>query len=381
MKKTIKLNFINELEKNLKTQNNLIQVLIGPRQVGKTTTVLNFLECDYADKYHYVSADEVFNSSPQWLVDQWSIAQQEKKLLVIDEIQKCINWSATIKKLYDDSLREKNKIRCILLGSSSLQIQKGLSESLTGRFQLISAYHWNFHESQLGYKLDFNEYLKYGGYPGAYQFIKTEDWAGYIKQSIVSTVIEKDILQFNTVKNPSLFKQAFEILMSYPAQEISYTKLLGQLQDKGNVDLIKYYLSLYEGAFLIKTLEKFSFNKIRTKSSSPKILPLAPCLYYSEILSDYSPDEKGHVFELCVGAQLLRTGYELYYWREGKYEIDYIVKYGKRIWAIEVKTNKKRPQASYEEFKKRYPSSLYIIINENNYIEFDRDPKKFLNSL
>lgn len=178
------------------------------------------------------------------------------------------------------SQKNKKRVRCVLLGSSSLKIQKGLTESLTGRFQLTYAHHWNVRESQDGFGIAFETFLKFGGYPGSYGFLEAqEEWRAYVTLSIIATVIEKDILQFHTVRSPALFKQAYEIISAYPAMEVSYNKLLGQLQSRGNVELIKHYLELYQGAFLIRTLEKFSDNTIRIKGSSPKIIPLAPCLY------------------------------------------------------------------------------------------------------
>ncbi len=378
MEKPIKLKFIETLDSNLKLNNGLLQVIIGPRQVGKTTTTLDYLERKHAKRFHYVSGDSIFNASENWLVEQWQLAFQERKLLVIDEIQKCENWSETIKTLWDQFKREKKPLNCVLLGSSSLQIQKGLTESLTGRFQLIPVFHWNAEESRLGYNLSFEEYLRYGGYPGSYPFIKSKDWAHFVKQSIISTVIEKDILQYQNVKSPALFKQAFEILMSYPAQEISYTKLLGQIQDKGNTDLIKYYISLYEGAFLIKALAKFSDNTIKIKSSSPKILPLAPCLYQLSILDEYDSAERGRAFELAVGAQLLRTNEDLFYWREGDFEVDFVLRVGKKIYAIEVKSGRKGKLAGLARFKEKYPRANLAIVTPENYEDFERDPMGYL---
>jgi len=378
MKKVIKLSYINELHEKIDQKNNLIQVLIGPRQVGKTTSILKLIEDHYAKNSIYVSADKVFNSDSSWLIQNWNIALAEDKILFIDEIQKCENWSEVIKKLYDEAKRKKKPIRCVLLGSSSLEIQKGLTESLTGRFQMTRAFHWNFSESKEGYGLDINNYLRFGGYPGSYVFKDVNEWSDYVKNSIVGTVIEKDILQYQTVKSPALFRQAFEILIGYPAQEISYTKLLGQIQDRGNVELIKNYIHLYEGAFLIKTLEKFSSKVVKTKSSSPKILPLAPCFYQLTILDRYRPDEKGRAFELIVGMQLVRTGCDLYYWREGRYEVDYVLKRGRNIWAIEVKSHDTKNHKGLEAFKDKYPDSKSVLISLENYAEFEKSPIKFL---
>jgi predicted AAA+ superfamily ATPase len=221
MEKLINLPFIDKLERALSRPMALIQLVIGPRQVGKTTTLLKYLNENHPEQFHYYSADQVFNASAQWILEIWSKARLEKKILVIDEIQKCENWSEVIKKFWDEDKRQKNNFPCILLGSSSLNIQKGLSESLTGRFQLHKVFHWNYQESKSGYGLSFQECLKRGGYPGSYVFTDQEEWVSYVRQSIVLTVIEKDILQNHTVKSPALFKQAFEIIMSYPAQEIS----------------------------------------------------------------------------------------------------------------------------------------------------------------
>lgn len=379
-KKLIKLPFIDRLDQNLRMKNSLIQVILGPRQVGKTTTILDYLEREHKNRFHYVSADEVFNTGSEWLILQWQTAFQENKLLVIDEIQKCENWSEVIKKMWDQFKLEKKHLPCVLLGSSSLQLQKGLTESLTGRFQLIKAFHWNYFESQLCADLTMEEYLQFGGYPGSYPFVKSRDWASYVKNSIVATVIEKDILQYQNVKSPALFKQTFEILCSYPAQEISYTKLLGQIQDRGNIDLVKYYLSLYEGAFLLVVLEKYSERVIRTKASSPKILLLAPCLFYLGILEPYTKEERGQAFELVVGAQLVRAELPLYYWRDGDHEVDYVVKQGRSLYAIEVKSGRKKRKEGLRKMQEQYPQAKLVMITPENYKEFESDPLAFLAS-
>ena len=382
MNKLIKLPIINELKKALSQDLGHIQVILGPRQVGKTTAVLQYLENEHQGPYHYVSADKVFNGSASWLREQWQIAAEKKALLVVDEVQKVVNWAEVIKSQWDANKRNKTRFQCVLLGSSSLDLQKGLTESLTGRFKLIRAHHWNAHESKEGYGLDFEGFLKFGGYPGSYPFLpNTKEWASFVKHSIIETVIEKDILFNHTVKSPGLFKQAFEILVSYPAQEISYTKLLGQLQDKGNTDLIKYYIRLYEGAFLIRTLDKYSGHAVKTRSSSPKILPLAPALFFLNLLDEYSASERGRAFELVVGAQLVRTGMELFYWREKNYEVDYVVKSGRTLWAIEVKSGRQRSALGLEKFKSAFPQAKLLMITPENYPLFESNPTSFLEGI
>jgi uncharacterized protein len=382
MKSFIKLPFIHVIENNLASESSFLQVILGPRQVGKTTSILYYLEHIYKEAHLYVSADKVMNSDHTWIRECWQKARAEGALLVVDEIQKIDQWAETIKSLWDEEKRRQQPIKCILLGSSSLDIQRGLSESLTGRFQLIQAHHWNAAESLAGYGISFEEFLKYGGYPGSYDLrSQQEEWISYIRTSILSTVIEKDILLNNTVKSPALFKQAFDIIMSYPAQEISYTKLLGQIQEKGNTDLVKHYLRLYEGAYLLRALEKYSGKALKTRTSSPKILPLCPSMYFLELQEDYGPTERGHVFELIVGAQLNRTSLPLYYWREGQDEVDYVLVKGKTIWAIEVKSGRRKSSKGLEAFRKKFPTARLAIITMDVYPSFEKNPMAYLDKI
>lgn len=365
MKKIIKLSFISNLDRELNATSELIQVVIGPRQVGKTTGVLEFLKSQDPKAIHYASADGQISSHAGWLEEQWLLlkAKAPDGLLVIDEIQKVENWSETVKKLWDRQKLESEKLKVILLGSSSLEIQKGLSESLAGRFFVHPVYHWNLAESKEAYGLDLEEFLRFGGYPGSYNFIGNQvNWLQYLNESIVNTVIGRDILNLNRVKSPALFKQAFHLATSYGGQEISYTKLLGQLQDKGNVELIKHYLELFEGAFLLKQLFKYSNKKTLSRSSSPKILPLAPSLYSITLDADLDQSQRGRAFEIAVGCELVRLPGNLYYWREGKYEVDYVYRFGRKLFAIEVKSGKKRSQKSLEVFKEKFPEAELMIV-------------------
>lgn len=381
--KIINLPFISRLKKNLKATPQFIQVVLGPRQVGKTTTILHYLNQELKEKdYLYVSAEKHLTPDSDWILQHWQLARADKKLLVIDEIQKIDNWAEIVKKLWDEEKRRPNPIKCILLGSSSLKIQKGLTESLAGRYQLVPAHHWNFNESHESYKIKFDEFVKFGGYPGSYPLISQQpEWVNYVKHSIVEAVIDRDILSVHTVKSPALFKQAFELLISYPAQEISFTKLLGQLQDKGNTDLIKYYLTLYEGAYLIKALEKYSTKPLKRKSSSPKILPLCPAFYFLTIQGELSLEEKGRAFELIVGSQLCRLEGELFYWREKGNEVDFVFKQGKKLYAIEVKSGRKKTNSGMNAFLAKFPNATPIIITPENYQRFESDSVSLLESI
>jgi predicted AAA+ superfamily ATPase len=371
--------FVTQLEKRLLGEPPLIQVLVGPRQVGKTTGVRQLLT-RFPYNSHYANADDLLVTDRTWLLEQWqkALLSGDGTLLVIDEIQKVLNWSETIKSLWD---KNPYKLRVVVLGSSSLQLQTGLTESLAGRFELSRVYHWTYAESRQAFGYDLERFLRFGGYPGAVPFEDDYDrWYAYLKDSIVEAVIGKDILLNRKVGNPALFRQAFEILCRYPAQEISYTKLLGQLQDKGNTDLIKYYLELYAGAFLVYPLAKYSSKGWLTRSSSPKILISCPALYSMTegggVLDN--PDRRGRVFELAVGAQLLQLPGELFYWREKNAEVDFVYLYLGKIYAIEVKSGRRKSAKGLELFTKHFHDAIPVILTPDNFPFFSEDPKRFL---
>lgn len=371
--------FVSQLEKRLAAAAPLIQVLVGPRQVGKTTGLRQLL-ARASGNYHYANADDLLVSDRSWLLEQWqkALLAGDGALLVIDEIQKIPNWSESIKSLWD---AQPGRLRVVLLGSGSLQIQSGLTESLAGRFELTRIFHWTFTELKEAFGYDLERFLLYGGYPGAVAFEDDYDrWYAYLKDAIVEAVIGKDILQNRKVANPALFRQAFEILCRYPAHEISYTKLLGQLQDKGNTDLVKYYLELYAGAFLIYALEKYSNKAWLTRGSSPKILPACPALHTmtsgSRALAE--PEQRGRVFELAVGAELMQLPGELFYWREKNAEVDFVYRYQGKLYAIEVKSGRKKSAKGLEAFVQHFPEARPVILTPDNFLQFSENPKMFL---
>ena len=379
----IRLNLSNIVEARLSEVSPLIQVIVGPRQVGKTTAVNQALAALPVDlPRHYATADAVFRSDWSWIERQWQEARNlgAGTVLVLDEIQKVENWSEVIKKLWDEDRRQNRPLRVVLLGSSALALQSGLSESMTGRFELIRAYHWNFQETRKSFQYSLDDYLKLGGYPGADAYKDDEQrWFSYLKSSIIETVIDKDIFQLRKVERPALFKQIFELACGYPSQEISLRKLVGQLQDPGSVETVKHYLELLEGAFLIKKLQKYSTKLLQKKSSSPKILPMCPALCTftrGEISLD--KDERGRLFELAVGLDLMRLHGDLYYWRHGNDEVDYVYKIGKRVFAIEVKSGRKKSVHGLAKFCEAFKGSSGVIVTPENYELFSNGPEAFL---
>jgi uncharacterized protein len=362
----IQREFVQILSQRLQESPRFMQIILGPRQVGKTTGVLQLAK--KLNNYHlfYFSADEIFNINTEWLKQKWlelRIEKNKKKILIIDEIQLIPNWSQAVKALWDEDKKRQEHFHVLLLGSSSLELHQGLSESLAGRFELIHVTHWGWKESvTLKKNLTLNQYLKYGGYPELLNFEQSDRRKAYLKNSIIEPVISKDILQNVTVKKPALFKQTFELACCYGGQIISLNKLLGQLQEGGNIDLVKYYLSLLEKAFLIKTIPKFSTNNLQKRGSSPKIIPLALAL-----MDLFEVEDKGRIFEVAVGIELLQHFDQVYYWRDKNDEVDYIVKIGKKIIGIEVKSGNKRQLQGLNAFAKKFPTAKTLLVTEENF--------------
>lgn len=371
--------FVTQLAQRLTAVQPFIQVVVGPRQVGKTTGVRQLL-AQGPWPHHYANADDVLVSDRSWLLEHWqqALLQGEGALLVVDEIQKVANWPETIKALWD---AKPGRLRVLLLGSSALQIHAGATESLAGRFELLRVHHWTYAELKAAFDYDLPRYLTFGGYPGAVSLEHDPDrWYAYMKDAIVEAVIGKDILQSHKVTNPALFRQAFQILCAYPAQEISYTKLLGQLQDRGNTDLIKHYIALYGGAFMLHALQKYSPRAWLTRSSSPKMLPACPALFsmVAGVNVSKNTEERGRAFELAVGAELVQQPGQVFYWRERNDEVDFVYQDRAALYAIEVKSGRKKSAKGLDAFLAQVPHALRVIVSPENFDRFSAEPRAFL---
>ncbi len=378
--KHIERSFEIELKNRLSEKPRFIQCVLGPRQIGKTSGVRHVLETYFVkSNFHYASCDDKHADS-DWIYQQFQIANEKKsEIIAIDEIQKIENWNESIKNIFDSLKKNKELKHIVLLGSSSLKISQGLSDSLAGRFEIISAYHWPYHESHKLSGISFDDYVRSGGYPESYFLLKDSDrFRNYIVDSIFESVISKDILRYAQVRKPALFRQTFLLACQYPAQEISYNKLLGQLKDAGNVDQIKYYLDLFAQAFLIRLVFKWGSN-LKTRTSSPKLLPSASVFSSVFAVGEYTSDFKGHIFECLVGNRLCETFKDkVFYWHEGAYELDYVIEYNHQVYGIEVKSGRSLKATSLGQFRSKFKKAKTIIINIENYQKFELDPKNFI---
>ena len=355
------------LSSRLQERLNNIQVLLCPRQVGKTTGAKRVFD-SFSGPKHFASADSPSPFNSEWLEAQWNQATRlgSNSLLVIDEIQKVSGWAETCKLLFDRN-RKSRELKVVVLGSASLSLQEGLASSLAGRFELISVPHWSLEETNRAFSWSLDQFLSFGGYPAATEFIADfPRWQSFVRDSIIEPVLGRDISGLVRINNPSLFRQAFRLAMSYPAQVVSYQKLLGQLQERGNASTVKHYLELFEGAFLLKRLEKFSGSKVSSASSSPKIIPLAPALINAFIedkgkLSDAT--WRGRLFESTAISHLLKLPGSFYYWTDGRFEVDLVRTIDEKIIAYEMKSGVSQRVKSLNEFRKKFPDSEVRIID------------------
>lgn len=361
---------IKDILSRIDEQRGKLQVIVGPRQVGKTTLMGQVLE-ECTLPYDSYSADDVTGVSADWLAQVWETARMKmlvqgniKRLLVIDEVQKISNWSETVKAEWDRDTREKRELIVVLLGSSRMLIEKGLTESLAGRFELIRLSHWNYMEMRDCFGWTLPQYIFFGGYPGAAAFIGNETrWRNYVKDSLVEPSISKDVLMDTRVLKPQLLRQLFEIGSSCSGELLSLTKVAAQLQDAGNVTTLAGYLHLLDECGLLCGLQKYAADNSRKYNSIPKFQVHNNALRnawselnYSETVEN--PKEWGRMTESAVGAYLVSQAqiadYKVYYWRENNDEVDFVLTRRDRKIAIEVKSGRRTVNAGLPKFKTLY---------------------------
>ncbi|MCE0498976.1 MAG: ATP-binding protein [Methylacidiphilales bacterium] len=347
----------DELLKRLKEKRRFLQVLAGPRQVGKTTLVRQVMAAAKMPA-HYASADEPALRGRTWLEQQWDLARlkagegKNGALLVLDEIQKIPGWSNVVKLLWDADTHAGVRLKVVLLGSAPLLIQSGLTESLAGRFEVIAVPHWSFPEMREAFGWNLEQYIFYGAYPGAAELIGSpERWRRYIQDSLIETTISRDILLLTRVDKPALLRRLFHLGCAYSGQILSYQKMLGQLTDAGNTVTLAHYLELLQGAGMLAGLAKYSHGQVRQRGSSPKLQALNTALISAQDPRSLAEarrdgDYWGRIVESCMGAHLLNsslgTDVSVTYWRERNHEVDFVLQKGKTVAALEVKSGGRR---------------------------------------
>ena len=368
------------IKSRLEEPRKFIQVLVGARQVGKSTIVKQVLsELDIP--WRLFSADNVPVSNNSWISDCWAAVRSIKKaegagtfLIVIDEIQKIRNWSEAVKKEWDDDSFNDRDIKVLILGSSRVMLEKGLSESLAGRFEEIRMSHWSYLEMKECFGFTLDQYIFFGGYPGAAGLIAdTDRFQQYIQSAIIDATMNKDILMDAPIGKPALLRQAFELGAAYSGSLLSLNKMLGSLQDAGNTSTLAGYVNLLDESGLLCGIQKFSMDAARRRASIPKFQ-----VYNNALTTVYSPytfeqaiaDRKywGHVFESGIGAYLVSRAFvnrfEVFYWREQDREVDFVLRKKGSVVAIEVKSNAAKRTEGLESFRQKFRPTTAIIVGD-----------------
>ena len=364
------------LTARLGEKRRFIQVVAGPRQVGKTTLVQQVAR-GLDLPVRYVSADEPTLRGPEWITQQWEAARLQtgvgQGVLVLDEVQKATNWSESVKRLWDEDTHSGMQLKVVLLGSAPLLIQHGLTESLAGRFEILPMTHWSASEMAEAFGFSTEQFIFYGGYPGAASLIADFDrWARYIRDSLIETTLSRDVLLLNRIDKPALLRRLFELCCRYSGQILSYTKMLGQLQDAGNTTTLAHYLDLLEAAGMVMGLQKYAGQAVRQRASSPKLQVLNTALVSAQHglgLEEARADRSywGRLVESAVGAHLANSALmgelELSYWRERSKEVDFVVKTPRLLTAIEVKsTMATANQPSMDAFVSAFKADRKLLI-------------------
>ena len=376
-------NHLNILLDRFAEPRRFLQVLAGPRQVGKTT-VARALAAQLEMPVHYASADLSGAQPEVWLAQQWAVGRLRADegarsggtgdaLLILDEVQKAGRWAEAVKRLWDEDTAQGRQLRVLLLGSALLPLQAGLTESLAGRFEVVRMAQWSLAEMEAAFGWDLDRYLYFGGYPGAALLADDEArWGQYVRDALIETTVARDILLLRRVDKPALLRRVFDLGCAYSGQELSYNKMLGQLQDAGNTTTLAHYLDLLGAAGLVVGLQRFAGQRVRTRASSPKLLVQDTGLLSATSGVDFAatradPERWGRLVESAVGAHLLRetggTDIALTWWRERGREVDFILNRGPRVVAIEVKTTRARhARVGMEAFARTFGCERQLLV-------------------
>lgn len=369
----------NDLIMHLQEPRRTIQVVAGPRQVGKTTLVKQVLQ-QLSTPSRFFNADGVEPDDKDWIAARWEevralmhFNQYQEIVLVIDEVHKINNWSEQVKREWDADTFNDVNIKVVLLGSSRLLLKKGLTESLAGRFEILSMTHWSFQEMQEAFGWDINQYVYFGGYPGSAPYVNNEArWRKYMRESIIAPAIEKDVLQTTYIYKPALMHQLFHLGCAYSGELLSYNKMLGLLQDAGNATTLVNYLEVLGESKLLTGLPKYVMDASRKYRTIPKLqvynnallTALTEGVSYEKVFTD--PQLWGRWVESAVGCYLLDKADELdcdlFYWREDNEEVDFVLRRADKLLAIEVKSGKRQSNSGLSTFRQMYNPQHSLVV-------------------
>jgi uncharacterized protein len=359
-----------------------IQLLVGPRQVGKTTLVLEVAEL-HGERAIYAAFDSPEAAVPGFWERLWARAEQSasergRALVLLDEVHLVRDWAARLKGEWDRFRRRKLAVHVVATGSAALQLGAGSRESLAGRFERITLTHWTARSLAGVFGVSPSEaaelVVTMGSYPGAFQFRRElERWTAYVRDAIVEPAIGRDILALGPVRKPALLRQVFGICAVSPTQIVSLQKIQGALQDRGALETIAHYLELLEEAFLVAPLRKHSARPARQRAAPPKLVPLDNALLAvmdPRGIPDRrtEPQRFGAWVENACLAHAVNSGERVTYWRQEPLEVDAVSDGAWGSWAIEIKTGavSRADLAGIGEFVRRHPKYRPLIVCDDH---------------
>ena len=240
--------------------------------------------------------------------------------------------------------------------------------------ETIRLTHWSFAEMSAAFDFDLASYVYFGGYPGAAPLVLEQArWRAHVTDAIVEPNIERDILAMQRVDKPVLLKRLFELGTEYSGQILSYTKMVGQLQNAGNTTTLARYLDLLANAGLIAGLPNYAGSAHRRRASTPKLNVLNTALMSA--LSGYTFEEAradrsfwGRLVESAVGAHLFNSGtpeVRIHYWRHRNREVDFVLARGPRLAAVEVESGARRTSPSgLDRFGNQFGAAATVLAGE-----------------
>lgn len=378
MNTTFRRKHFDVLKSRLAEPRLRIQVVAGPRQVGKSTMVKQVIQ-DTSVPSLFFTAEDAPNRDAQWITSCWEQARQtlifnqyEEVILVIDEIHKLNNWSEVVKAEWDRDTFHDVPIKVVILGSSRLLLMDGLRESLAGRFEMIEMGHWSYSEMHEAFGLTINQYIYFGGYPGSAAYIHNEQrWCSYVKDTIIEPAITKDVLMTKRIYKPALMRQLFEIGCNYSGELLAYNKILGQLQDAGNTDTLVNYMQVLQESCLLAGLQKYASDASRKYRSIPKLLTFNSALLSAESNRTFeqvftNPTLWGRWVESAVGSHIMNQAKQnfckMYYWRHDDDEVDFVLEKGENSIAIEVKSGRRQNNKGIYIFNQQFHPTASVVV-------------------
>ena len=364
-----------------------VQILTGPRQVGKTTILLD-LAREWGDAAIYLAMDSPEAALPGWWEVQWRRAVQlagtRKSVLMLDEIQYLPNWTRLVKSAIDQVYREKLPLHIVVTGSAALELGSGARETMAGRYERLVLRQWNARDLAQAFTISprqaVDTYVRFGSFPGGMGLLADlARWKAYMRDSIIEPAIGRDILVLEPIRKPALLRQIFAVCVGHPSEILSLSKIAGSIADAGTLETVAHYLNLLDEAYLVSTPRKYSAKEVRRRASSPKVLPLSNAFLASSTIDtppspESDPANWGRWVENACLAFALGCEQSLHYWREEPLEVDAVLSGTWGNWAVEIKTGDytSRDLAGLFEFCRRNTDFQPVVLCDEAHVDTAR---------